>query len=462
MATIAGALALAAAALGPESVDSVVAAHAETVFLDTLAVTCAAGRADLIRGMDDGGWWGASESGPSTVLSSGRGASPVAAGALNAACGNIDLLGEGSPVRGHPAIHLVPAVLAAAEHLGSSGPEALAALVAGYEVTVRVGAAMGGMRASLHSNAGRNTIGVAAAVAYLASSRDAAVIASAIETAASVTTLAPWALASQGVDAYHLVSSVGTAEGMLAGSNAALGWSGPEGMIENHFGPLASREFGAERAVDDLDDDGRWTSLRIMANHFKLYPTCSHTHGAIDAAVELHQEGVDAADVLGVEAVIVSGEEEAIYDRSPRNLFAARYSVPLLVATALVRGEEGVISMEPSILEDREIRRIATATNVRRDVTLRGTDPTARPAIVRVSLPGGSQREHAVAAPRGEPENPLESVVMDAKIRVLFADRYGDAHGARVEQIVRSWLRGRCDVAEVSATLRAARLELEA
>jgi 2-methylcitrate dehydratase PrpD len=64
--------------------------------------------------------------------------------ALNAAVGNLlemDDLHRTSIL--HPGPVIVPAALAVAEHIGASGAELLAAVVRGYEATIRIGAALG-------------------------------------------------------------------------------------------------------------------------------------------------------------------------------------------------------------------------------------------------------------------------------------------------------------------------------
>ena len=67
---------------------------------------------------------------------------------------------------GHPSIHVMPAALAVAEELEADGARFIEALIAGYEVTSRLGGATR-QRANVHSHGTWGTAGAAVAVARL-------------------------------------------------------------------------------------------------------------------------------------------------------------------------------------------------------------------------------------------------------------------------------------------------------
>jgi len=68
--------------------------------------------------------------------------------------------------RGHPGIHVVPAVLAAAEELGSRGSDVLLAIALGYEIGSRIGIASK-LRVTMHPHGTWGRVGAAVAVAKL-------------------------------------------------------------------------------------------------------------------------------------------------------------------------------------------------------------------------------------------------------------------------------------------------------
>ena len=78
--------------------------------------------------------------GPSTIIGAGAGSTPVGAALANGfAASALDIDDGYRPVKGHPGAVVLPAVLAAAEEVRSSGVEFLTALVVGYEVAMRAG-----------------------------------------------------------------------------------------------------------------------------------------------------------------------------------------------------------------------------------------------------------------------------------------------------------------------------------
>src|SRR6202030_1661799 len=86
---------------------------------------------------------------------------------LNGTAGTMLEIDEGNQfARGHPGIHVVPAVLAAAEELGSSGSDVLLAIALGYEIGSRVGIASK-LRVTMHPHGTWGTVGAAVAVARL-------------------------------------------------------------------------------------------------------------------------------------------------------------------------------------------------------------------------------------------------------------------------------------------------------
>ena len=94
---------------------------------------------------------GLTPTGDASVLGSARGWPPMTAMMLNATAMAADQLQDGHRLaRGHPASHVVPAVLALAEQVGTDGTELLSAVLAGDEAGVRVGRAMGGTPVGVH------------------------------------------------------------------------------------------------------------------------------------------------------------------------------------------------------------------------------------------------------------------------------------------------------------------------
>ncbi|MGE0725753.1 MAG: MmgE/PrpD family protein, partial [Alphaproteobacteria bacterium] len=146
--------------LAPSTIDQATFVIADTV----AAIACGAAEPEVvaITGRIGG------PPGAASVVGAGRTAAPAEAALLNGIAGTWLELDEGNRfARGHPGIHVLPAVLAHAEAHGSSGADLITAFVLGYEVASRVGIAAQ-LRASMHPHGTWGTIGAAAAVAKLA------------------------------------------------------------------------------------------------------------------------------------------------------------------------------------------------------------------------------------------------------------------------------------------------------
>src|SRR5207249_772416 len=143
--------------------------QARRAVLDTLGVTLAGSRehastkvAAMVReqgGLEEAAVLGHDFRAPATDAALVNGTSAHA----------LDFDDVSMSMRGHPSVPLMPAVLAVAEKLGSSGPELIDAFVLGFEVECKAGRLIGAPHYELgwHPTATFGTLGAAAACARL-------------------------------------------------------------------------------------------------------------------------------------------------------------------------------------------------------------------------------------------------------------------------------------------------------
>jgi len=121
---------------------------AKAVVLDTLGAVLEGSRLDENAKLAD---LAAERSGhrTATLIGRARKVEPMFAALANATAGVALEMDEGNRWGGgHPSIHVLPAALAVAEELLADGPRFIEALVAGYEITSR----LGGPRASARTS----------------------------------------------------------------------------------------------------------------------------------------------------------------------------------------------------------------------------------------------------------------------------------------------------------------------
>lgn len=402
--------------------DRSVRTRAAEVFVDTCAViTRGAGYHTMAALRESVLSTGAETTAGASVLGTSAIAAPALACLLNATAATVDQLDEGHRrARGHAAIHVVPAALATAEQIGANGPDLLAAIIVGYQAAIGVARSLGGMAAGLHPHGNWATIGAAAATAYLIAGPDPAVLAAAMDAAAAVAVYGPYRTASYGADIHHLLAGAGAQLGYLCGVATARGWSSVPDTIGDSFGPRAGAAFelaSLERPVPARRDG---LDLEIMANYFKRFPTCAHTHPALEAVSQITAAGpIDwrAIRTVRVETYAAAAKLDAPAARSP---LAARFSIPVSVAIALRFGGLDATGLTQQRIDDPDVARLAELVQVCVGADLERSYPRLRPARVSVVLADEVLVGHT-DLPAGDAENPFARAELRRKWQQLVA-----------------------------------------
>jgi 2-methylcitrate dehydratase PrpD len=402
------------------------AVKARTRFLVSDVVACAVaawGRPELaaLRELV------ATGSGPATVIGQPEGTAPALAALLNALPVAADQLQDGHrEARGHPAAHVVPAVLAAAESCGAEGGDILAAILAGCETGILVGCAMGGTPDGVHDIGTWGTVGAAAGVAHVLSGGAAGAVAAAIDLAAATPARPDAATVFRGATAQHLLLGLAVQAAVVAGTAAVAGLRAPDGTLERHFLPAVGRQVDAA-VIEQGTAAGRWTRYRLADGYVKRHPTCAHLHGVDDALEDLL--AVRPIDPAGVETILVGTYAAAasFADPAPVNDLATRFSIPFSVAAAIVGGSPRPDRFRPEVLADPLVTDLAARVRVVHDPGLDAGYPAGRPATVRVTMTDGEVRSARAERPRGDGPGALTDPAVAAKPRQLLAAAVGAA-----------------------------------
>ena len=323
---------------------------------------------------------------------------------------------------------LVPTVNAVAEYKGASGKEVITALVAGYELAVRVAKAInpGHRSRGYHTTGTVSCLGAALAGARLLGC-NAEQIAWAIGLAG---------MQSAGIQSYlddpciakPFSPGKSAFNGMLAAVMASRGFSGPKKVLESKEG-FFNAFTDSVRISDLLDGFGK--EFAIMEVGFKPHAACRYAHGPIDLAQDLYWK--NDVRVKDVEKITVHMSAMAIRQASkPKvtNLNAAMGSTQFGVALALATGGNGLRDYW-SGYENKAIHDVASGK-----VELVAEDEfglTGRQAIVEVLTKDGRKLALRSEEPRGEPTNPLTEPELERKFTGLAKMVMKD--GATVESI---------------------------
>jgi 2-methylcitrate dehydratase PrpD len=350
--------------------------------------------------------------GPASLIgASAAGSVPWAALANGTAAHAIEMDDVTTESSLHPGVAVVPAALAVAEERGAGGAAFLAAVVAGYEVTIRVGNALNpasAYRRGFHPTGVAGAFGAAVAAGRLLG-LDADGLTRAIGIAG---TLAAGSLEylSDGAWTKRLNAGWAAHAGVVAAGLARGGFSGPATALEGRLGVLRaySDEPSPDRLLADLGRE--WQVMRVS---IKPYACCRYNHGLIDCVLRLReQHGIDPAQVERVRLDVLSGGALLVADpierkRAPANVVDAQFSAPFAAAVALARGAAGRREYAQSNVDDPTIRDLMARTDCGRDPALDALYPRQWPAAAEVVLRDGRRLGARVEHARGEPENPV-------------------------------------------------------
>ena len=230
--------------------------------------------------------------------------------------------------RGHPGSHVVPAGLATAEAHDSDGRDFLAALVVGYEVGARVGAASR-LRDNMQSHGTWGAIAAAVTVGKLRGFTRQQ-IRTVIDVASCLGLGSNIHAAFEGGSVRNVYAGVGNAMGILAADLVESGYTGGRSSLGIVYGTILSDAFDPTALTNGLGN--RW---EIERNYFKIHACCRHLHGVADNVLRLRAAHPDlAARVQDIAAIQVESYSKAaeMIEVNPVNMTAAKFSAPFVVA----------------------------------------------------------------------------------------------------------------------------------
>jgi len=348
----------------------------------------------------------------------------------------MDDLDRGSVV--HPAAPVIPAALAVAEREQASGLDFLTAVVLGYEVAIRIGEAVGRSHYRFwHNTATCGVFGSAAAAGWLLG-LDAEQMVWALGNAGTMAG-GLWEFIADGAMSKHLHAGRAASSGLLAADLARRGFTGARRILEGERGFFAATSSDARPELVTQGLVPGMADYKISGVSIKPYPSCRHTHPAIDAALALRQQHFFVLDQIArIEVETYQAALDLIDNPDPTHSYAAKFSLQYCVACALARGRVGLDDFRSEVLGDEAVRGLMARMSVGLSEELDEHYPQEWPARVRVALADGRELARLVKVPKGDPENPLTQAELEEKFRLLIAGTgYEEMADALVEGVNR-------------------------
>lgn len=349
----------------------------------------------------------------------------------------------------HTGSVIVPPALALAEALKLDGRSVVAAVVAGYEVAVRVGmAVMPTHYRFWHSTATNGTFGAAAVAARamgLDADRAQMALGFAGTQAAGLNTFF-----TSGDFTKSLHPGKAAFNGVLSARLAALGASSPPTMLEHEKGYLQA--FSLEPKAAALTE-GLGHTWEILQNGFKFFPSILASHAAIQATLDVvGAHDVKAADIAAITNETYATVASHFSAKTVTTAMGARVSVPYCVAVAALDREVGQAQFAPERVARADVQDLLGRTDVVAVPELTKLYPEKFPARVTVTLRDGRKLTATRHFPKGDPQEPLTPSEIEAKFLANAAARLSKAQAAEAVRLIRG-LPGLKDLARLHALL---------
>jgi 2-methylcitrate dehydratase PrpD len=358
------------------------------------------------------------DGGSSVAIGDRRGFTPPGAALINGTLAHsLDFDDTHAASSLHPSAPIVPAALAAAEMAGADGEELIPAIIAGYEIQIRLSLALD---PSDHYDRGFHptvTCGVFGAAA--AAGRIFCLDAEQMELAFGI------ALSQAAGSMQFLVDGswmkryhVGHAAmcGLMAATMAREGFRGAKEAFEGKHGFLHAYAPNSDpdKAIAGLGQD--WETLAIA---IKPYPSCRYSHAALDALIDLRaandiQPGEINSVRIGLPETgwkIIGDPEEDKHN--PKSTVDGQFSMAFCAAVALREGGLAWDDYAKHINDDNTLdlcKRVGTAIDPKTEAEF----PKNFSGSVKVMTNRGDF-ESFVAVPKGEPDNFLSAAELRAK-----------------------------------------------
>lgn len=330
-----------------------------------------------------------------------------------------------APSLTHPGCAIIPAALAVAEREAVNGEMFLRAVALGYDISSRIGRAMGGINAKDFHGHATHSIGPmfgatasASALVNLNEQQARYALAYAAQQSSGIVT---WERDSEHVEKAFVFGGMGARNGVTSALFAQSGMSGEENVFTGQRNFL---DIYCPKA-NELD---HWISTlgshyEISITNIKRFSVGSPIQAAADAMVQLVKDhGLTSEYIESVEVLLPPGGAKIVDGRTMPDV-----NLQYILAVIILDG--GILTFEATHTYERLFE--STVKELMSKILLKGDKSlekfeTQRPATVKITLTSGEKLEKHVAAVRGTTDNPMTKEEVEAKARELLANIMGE------------------------------------
>lgn len=340
----------------------------------------------------------------------------LAALIAGAASHTIELDDIYSPAMYHPGVCVISAALAASQLANASGEQFLRAVIAGYEISNRIGAGVNPEHYNYwHTTGTVGTFGAAIA-AGIALGLDAGQMANAIGNAASMAAGLQQAFRSDGMTK-PLHAGRAAEGGLLAARLAKSGFTGSADMLSGPVGFIRAMSHGRDISTQFDSVLTEWTVTQSM---YKRFSSCGHIAAPIDVAMDLcAREKIDPKKITRIDVATYATALNAAGIVHPNSAFEAKFSLPFCIAASLLGYDLTDPGSFDKLFADREIGVLIDKVKLAEDPQITAAFPKLRGGRVSITMAGGEVYADVAVTRKGEPTNPFTAAELREKFKRL-------------------------------------------
>ena len=376
-------------------------------------------------------------SGQSEILLNRKLTSPYFAAMCNAAASHVveqDDLHNSSVF--HPATVIFSPALAVAQSLGVSGREFLVAVIAGYEVGIRIGEFMGRSHYKIfHTTGTVGSLAAAAAVGRLLKLSPEQMLhafGSAGTQAAGL-----WEFLKDAADSKQLHTAHAAGTGLMSAYLAKEGFTGAQQILEGKQGMAAGMSTDADLSKLNAGLHQRWATLETS---FKFHASCRHTHPAADALLQVMQTNhLQFTDLAKITTHVHQGAIDvlgAVTD--PKTVHQSKFSMGTVLAIVAKYGHAGLDEFENHFL-DPEICQLRDNVSMQLDPQVDQAYPQRWIGKVSIKTHAGIEFHGQLDEPKGDPGNTLTRSEIESKAIRLALFSQGASESEMQNTIAQLW-----------------------
>ncbi len=342
----------------------------------------------------------------------------------------------------HPAVVIMSSAFDAAHLARASGKQIIEAIVAGYEVMIRLGVCLdpaAHYQQGFHPTGTCGTFGAAMTAGRLFGLNEEQMV-NALGIAGSQAA-GSMEFLTNGAYTKRLHPGWAAHAGIVAALLAKKGFTGPDTIIEGARGFL--KAYSPNSDVSKLLV-GWAQPYKIERTSIKPHACCRYIQGPLDCILQIVQEhqlkpdDIEKVTIAMLETGIPIVAEPKDLKYNPKSVVDAQFSMPFGAAVAILYGKASLDEYTEHNLKQPQVLEMMQRVHIVTDKELEREFPKKWPAKAWIHTKSGNIYHAEVEYPKGDPENPLTWDEMISKFNNLTSSIFSEQRRQQIIDRIRT------------------------